>query len=194
MTHALLAQRLPRSGNAALAAGAFIQAALGVEFLLAGLSKAIDPEYAVQFKGFVEGSPGSQNGLLSSAVQLLVVPNVAVVAQLAKFTELLAGIVLLVAAIDVLRRRFSDPLGNQHWYESGLALLSSASGLAVSGLSLGIYLIEGGMLPRINPAFAFSSPIAVELLLVPLGLAIAWLEFGRFQALHDTPTRGSSNG
>jgi hypothetical protein len=185
MTHALLAQRLPRSGNAALTAGAFIQAALGVEFLLAGLSKAIDAEYAVQFKGFVEGSPGSKSGLLSSTIQLLVVPNVAAVAHLAKFTELVAGMVLLVAAIDVLRRRFSAPVGTQHWYESGLALFSSAAGLAVAGLSFGIYVIEGGMLPRINPAYAFSSPIAVELLLVPLGLAIAWLEFGRFLALRN---------
>ena len=32
--------RLPRSGNAALAGGALVQAALGIEFVFAGLNKA----------------------------------------------------------------------------------------------------------------------------------------------------------
>ena len=57
-------------------------------------------------------------------------------------------------------------------------------------MSLTIYLIQGGRLPSINPAFAFSSPIAIELLLVPLALGIAWLEFGRYRALRATPQVG----
>jgi hypothetical protein len=43
--------------------------------------------------------------------------------------------------------------------------------------------MEGGGLPTISAAYAFGSPIAVELLLVPLALGIAWLELGRFFAL-----------
>jgi hypothetical protein len=183
MTHAAIAHRLPRSGNAALAAGALIQAAIGCEFLLAGLSKAANATYASQFKTFVESSPGAKQGMLSTLVQALVVPNSAVVAQLSKFTELVAGAILILAALDVARRRFDGALGAQHGYEPALALLASVAGLAVGGLSLSIYLIEGGMFPRINPAAAFGSPIAIELLLFPLGLAIAWLEFGRFLAL-----------
>ena len=46
-------RRLPRSGNAALAAGALIQGVLGIEFLLAGLSKAADSHYLANFKAFV---------------------------------------------------------------------------------------------------------------------------------------------
>jgi hypothetical protein len=39
--------------------------------------------------------------------------------------------------------------------------------------------------PVLNPAFALSSPVAIELFLVPLALAIAWLEFARFRAMQE---------
>jgi len=175
--------RLPRSGNAALAAGALIQAALGTEFILAGLSKIVDANFVAQFKTYVENSPGAKAGLLAPIIQALVVPNIAVAANLARFTEFAAGIVLLVAALEVARRRFAGSFGSQHTYEPVVALASSAAGVAVGGLSLVIYLIQGGGLPRISAAGAFGSPIAIELLIVPLAFAIAWLEFGRYRAL-----------
>jgi hypothetical protein len=67
------------------------------------------------------------------------------------------------------------------------ALVSSAAALVLGGLSLGIYLLQGGRLPSVNPDVAFASPIAVELLLVPVAVGIAWLELGRFLALRSTP-------
>ncbi len=184
--HTYAQPRLPRSGNAAVAAGALIQGALGTEFVLAGLSKLSDANFAVQFKSFVEVSPGANQGVLAPIIQTLVVPNIALAANLAMFTELGAGLVLLVAAVEVARRRFAGPFGSQHGYEPAVALLSSAAGLAVGGLSLMIYLLEGRGLPTIDAAGAFGSPIAVELLIVPLAFAIAWLEFGRFQALRTS--------
>ena len=116
--------RLPVSGNAALAAGALIQLALGVEFVLAGLSKVLHPEFAAQFGQFVAASPAAP-----------------------------------------------------------VALLSACTAVVVAGLSASIYLIEGGGLPRISGTSVFGSPTAVELLLVPLAIGIAWLEIGRFVAL-----------
>ena len=175
--------RLPRSGNAALAAGALIQAALGAEFLLAGLSKFADAEFTTQFKGFVENSPGARSGVLAPIIQTLVVPNLSLAADLTRFTEVGAGLFLLVAALEVARRRFAGPFGTQHTYEPAVALLSSGAAVAVGGLSLMIYLIQGGGVPKINAAFAFGSPIAIELMIVPLAFGIAWLEFGRFRAL-----------
>jgi len=175
--------RLPRSGNAALAAGALIQAALGLEFVLAGLSKIVDANFVSQFKTYVENSPGSTHGFLAPIIQALVIPNIAIAANLARFTEFCAGIVLLVAAVEVARRRFAGGFGSQHTYEPLVALASSAAGVAVGGLSLVIYLIQGGGLPKISAGSAFGSPIAIELLIVPLAFGIAWLEFGRFRAL-----------
>jgi hypothetical protein len=175
--------RLPRSGNAALAAGALIQAALGTEFILAGLSKIVDANFIAQFKTYVENSPGAKAGPIAPIIQTLITPNIAIAANLARFTEFAAGIVLLVAAIEVARRRFAGKLGSQHIYEPIVALASSAAGIALAGLSLMIYLIQGGGLPKISAASAFGTPIAIELLIVPLALGIAWLEFGRFRAL-----------
>ncbi len=175
--------RLPRSGNAALAAGALIQAALGTEFILAGLSKIVDANFVAQFKTYVENSPGAKAGPIAPIIQTLVTPNIAIAANLARFTEFAAGVVLLVAAVEVARRRFAGSLGSQHTYEPIVALASSAAGIAVGGLSLMIYLIQGGGLPKISAASAFGTPIAIELLIVPLALGIAWLEFGRFRAL-----------
>jgi hypothetical protein len=181
--------RLPRSGNAALAAGALIQAALGAVFVLAGLSKVVAPDYTQQFRAFVQGSAGASSGPLSSLVQALVVPNLDVAAQLARFTELIAGAVLVVSALEVARRRVAGPFGAQHGYEPFVALVSAVAALVLGGLSLGIYLLQGGRLPSVNPDLAFVSPIAIELLLVPLAIGVAWLELGRFLALRATPPR-----
>ena len=179
----LTASRLPRSGNAALASGALIQALLGAEFILAGLSKVVDPDFTPQFRGFVSTMPGASHGPLQGIIQTLVVPNAQLVAELIRWTELAPGVILLVTALEVLRRRLSNPLGAEHAYEPLLALVSAVAALTVGALSAGIYLIEGGSLPTVSAGFAFGSPIAIELFLVPLALGIAWLEFARFLAL-----------
>src|SRR5438552_12564331 len=93
--------RLPRSGSAAIAAGALIQAALGIEFVLAGLSKIVNANFVTQFQTYVENSPGARAGLIAPIIQALIVPNITVAANLARFTEFGAGIVLLVAAVEV---------------------------------------------------------------------------------------------
>src|SRR5579864_8736656 len=175
--------RLPRSGNAALAAGAFVQAAIGAEFVLAGLSKAVDAQFATQFRSFVQGSPGAKMGLLAPIMQWLVVPNAGLMAEFAKWTELLGGLVLVLAALEVLRRRLAEPFGAQHAYEPVVALVSAAAAFALGGMSLTIYLLEGIPLPTVNPGFAFTSPISIELFLVPLAFCIAAMEFARYRAL-----------
>ena len=171
---------LPLSGNIALAAAAAIQAVLGIEFLLNGLNKLSDPNYASNFAAFVRSSPGAHRGLLSGVIQALIVPNLTLAAVMARTSELAIGVVLLVAAIEVARRRFGGKLGSPHAYEPWVALAVAGAALGMSGLTFTIFMIQGGVLPSINPARAFSSSIPVELLLVPLGLAIAWLQAERF--------------
>ena len=177
------AQRLPRSGHAALAAGALVQASLGAEFVLAGLSKAVDPDFPAQFAAFVQSSPAATSGPLAGLLTSVILPLSPLVARFSEMVELGAGLVLLLTALEVARRRLAGPLGAQHAYEPVAALLSAVSAFALSGMSLGIFLLEGARLPSVSPINAFGSPIAVELLLVPLALAIGWLELGRFVAL-----------
>jgi hypothetical protein len=181
--------RLPRSGNTALAAGALIQAVLGAVFVVAGLSKVVAPNYTEQFRAFILGSEGASSGPLSILVQALVVPNLDLVANLARYTELVAGAVLVVSALEVARRRFSGALGAQRGYEPLVAVVSAGAAFVLGGLSLSIYLLQGGGLPSISPELAFVSPIAVELLIVPLAIGIGWLELGRFVALRSAPPR-----
>ena len=176
-------QRLPQSGNVALAAGASIQAALGVEFVLSGLSKLSDRDFAAHFRTFLQVSPGAQHGPLANVIKAVILPHAAIAAQLATVTELGAGTALLLTAIEVFRRRFSGRLGAPHGYEPAVALLAVAAGLTVAGLSMTIYLIQGGTLPGVDPGRALAAPITIELMNVPLALAIAWLELGRFKAL-----------
>jgi hypothetical protein len=161
-----------------------IQALLGAEFVLAGLNKAIDPDFITQFRAFVSSSPSASDGPLAGVIQTLVVPHADLIAELTRWTELGAGLILLVAALEVLRRRLSNPIGAEHTYEPFVALASAAAAFIVGGMSAAIYLIEGGRLPTVSAGFAFGSPIAIELFLVPLALAIAWLELARFLALH----------
>jgi hypothetical protein len=120
-----------------------------------------------------------------------VLPHAWLAARLTTFAEIGAGVVLSLSSLEVARRRFSGRIGAQYAYEPAIALLSAAAALAAVGLSAGIYLIEGGGLPAVAADNAFGSPIAVELLLVPLGLGIAWLELGRFRALRQLRKPGA---
>jgi hypothetical protein len=177
-------RRLPASGNAALAASALIQAALGVEFLLSGLNKFADPKFVANFGSFVRSSPATTRGLLSPFIQTLVIPQLGLWASLIKFTELGLGIVLLVGAAEIARRRFQGHYARQLGYEAPVALVAALAGAVAAGLSLSIFLLNGGVLPTIAPGRAFTSAIPVELLIVPLGIAVAWLEANRFIVLN----------
>lgn len=177
-------RRLPASGNTALAASALIQAALGIEFFLSGLNKFADPNFVRNFTLFVDSSPGTHGGLLGPVIRALVIPNIAFFAELTKYTELGLGIVLLLGALEVGRRRLAGGLGAEHGYEAPVALIAAFAGLAAAGLSLSIALLMGEQLPTITPGRALTTAIPVELLLVPLGIAVAWMEAGRFRVLH----------
>ncbi len=190
-------RRLPRSGSAALAAAALVQAVLGIEFVLTGLSKVADSGYVAHFGTFIAASPGSHRGLIAPLVQAVVMPHLAIAAELAKFGELAVGVVLLVAAAETARRRFSGRFGGQHRYEPAVALAGAGAGLGLAGISITIFLLQGGVLPAVNPAKAFASAIPVELMMVALGLAMAWLEFARFRALRPrsaSPARPARSG
>ncbi|TME25616.1 MAG: hypothetical protein E6I68_01760 [Chloroflexi bacterium] len=150
-------KRLPASGNSALAASALIQAALGLEFTLSGLNKLANPHYVANFNAFVRSTPG------------------------------LVGAILLIGAVEIGRRRFSGRLGAQHGYEAPVALVSALAGLAAAGLALSIGMLMGEGLPAIMPGRDLTTAIPVELLIVPLGIAIAWLELGRFLVLRRVP-------
>jgi hypothetical protein len=187
-THALPpAKALPASGNIALAASAVVQAALGIEFALSGLNKVADPNYVANFSSFVQANPGSSSGPLSLLVQNLVLPNANLFATLLKVTELATGPVLLIGALEIGRRRLSGRLGALHGYEAGVAFVAALAGLTASGLAFSIFVLNGGVLPTVMAGRAFTTAIPVELLIVPLGLSIAWLEFGRFLVLRRRP-------
>jgi hypothetical protein len=176
-------RRIPASGNAGLAASGLIQLALAIEFLLSGLNKFADPNFVQNFALFVAASPGTRTGLLAPVIQSLIQPNIAFFATLTKFTELGLGIVLLIGAVEVGRRRLSGSISAEHGYEAPIALVAALAGLAAAGLSLTIALLMGESLPTIQPGRALTTAIPVELLLVPLGIAVAWMEFGRFRVL-----------
>src|SRR5438132_2348630 len=183
-------RRLPASGNTALAASALIQTALGIEFMLSGLNKFADPRYVQNLDQFVSSNPGTQTGILSGLVKGLVLPNVAFFATLLQYTELILGVVLLLGAIEVSRRRLSGRVGRERGYGAPGALVAAVAGLAVAGLSLSIAGLMGEQLPTLLPGRAFTTAIPVELLIVPLGVAVAWMEAGRFLVLFRRQPEG----
>jgi hypothetical protein len=164
-----------------------VQAALGIEFALSGLNKLADPNYVANFSSFVSANPASSGGPFSLFVQELVLPNADLFATVLKVTELALGPILLIGALEIGRRRLSGRLGAAQAYEAGLALVAGLAGLTAAGLALSIFLLMGGVLPTVMPGRAFTTAIPVELLIVPLGLSVAWLEFGRFGVLRRRP-------
>lgn len=168
------------SGNHALAASALVQAALGVEFALSGLNKVADPNYVANFSSFVSANPGSSSGPLSLLIQDLVLPNADLFATLLKATELLLGPILLLGALEIGRSRLGGRLGTPHRYGAVLALAVALAGLTSAGLTFSIFVLMGGPVPTVMPGRAFTTAIPVELLIVPFGLSVAWLESGRF--------------
>jgi hypothetical protein len=99
-------------------------------------------------------------------------------------TELALGPIFLVGALEIARRMLSGRLGQAHGYEAAVAVVGGAAGLTAAGLAFSIFLLMGGVLPTVMPARAFTTAIPVELLIVPLGLSVACMEFGRFLGLH----------
>ena len=192
--HTLTTERLPRSGNTALASAALIQAVIGVEFLLAGLNKVIDPDYLTHFRGYVGASPGATSGPLAGVFQFVVLANSDMMARVSIFTELVGGSLLLITTLEVLRRRLAGSFGVQRPFEPLVALVSSAAAFILGALSLSIYVLQGGSVPVLNAAFALTSPVAIELFLVPIALAIAWLEFSRFRAMRGNALAGTERG
>src|SRR5438876_5912978 len=176
-------RRIPASGNTALAGSALIQTALGLEFLLSGSNRFGELYFVRSFTLFVNGSAGTRTGILAPLIHSLVLPNIAFFATLTKYIEVGLGIVLLLGAVEVGRRRFSGTLGREHGYEAPVALVAALAGLAAAGLSLSIPLLMGEQLPTIQPGRALTTAIPAELLLVPLGIAVAWMEAGRFRVL-----------
>ena len=173
-------QEQPESGNHALAASALVQAALGVEFGLSGLNKVADPRYVANFSSFVSANPGSSSGPLATLIQDLVLPNADLFATLLKATELLLGPILFLGALEIGRSRLGGRLGAPHRHGALLALAVALAGLTSAGLTFSIFVLMGGPLPTVMPGRAFTTAIPVELLIVPFGLSVAWLEFGRF--------------
>jgi hypothetical protein len=183
------AKRLPASGNTALASSAVVQAALGVEFVLSGLNKFADPNYVANFSSFVSANPGASSGPVSVLVQAVVLPNADAFATLLKVSELVLGSLLLIGAVEIGRRRLSGRLGAAHGYEAAVALVAALAGITAAGLAFSIFVLMGGVLPTVMPGRAFTTAIPVELLIVPLGVSVAWLEFGRFVVLRRRPIR-----
>jgi hypothetical protein len=183
------ARRLPASGNTALASSVVVQAALGVEFVLSGLNKFADPNYVANFSSFVGANPGASSGPVSVLVQAVVLPDADAFATLLKVSELVLGSLLLIGAVEIGRRRLSGRLGAAHGYEAAVALVAALAGITAAGLAFSIFVLMGGVLPTVMPGRAFTTAIPVELLIVPLGVSVAWLEFGRFVVLRRRPIR-----
>lgn len=184
-------KRIPASGSAGLAASGLIQAALGIEFFLSGLNKLADPNFLRDFRLFVDSSPGTHTGLLAPLIHSLIQPNIAFFAELTRVTELGLGAILLLGAIEVGRRRLAGRIAEQHGYEAAVALVAALAGLAAAGLSLTIALLMGEQLPTIEPGRALTTAIPVELLLVPLGIAVTWMEVGRYRVLRSAMPLGT---
>jgi hypothetical protein len=174
---------LPASGNVALASSAVVQGALGIEFTLSGLNKFADPAFVANFTSFVRANPGATSGPLSLLVQQVVLPDAAIFATLLKVVEVTLGPILLIGAVEVGRRRLAGRLGARHGYEAALAMVSALAGVGAAGLAFSIFVLMGGVVPTVMAGRAFTSAIPVELLIVPLGLAVAWMELGRFVVL-----------
>lgn len=164
----------------ALGPGVVVQAALGIEFALSSLNKIADPDYVANFSSFVRANPGSRSGPLSLVVRDLVLPHADVFATLLKATELAVGLILLVNALEIARGRVAGRLRTPSRFGATVAFAAALAGLTAAGLALSIFVLMGGVLPTVMPARAFTTAIPVELLIVPLGLSVAWLESGRF--------------
>jgi uncharacterized cupredoxin-like copper-binding protein len=166
-----------------LGAAAIAQAILGLEFLLGGLNKYLDSNFADGFRSFVSSSVGAQSSVISPLVRNLILPNSPLFAELARFTELAAGLVLVIATADLLRGGFGERGDARTRLERVIAVSGLVAAVALGGLSMTIYMLKGGAFPGVNPRLALAPPVPVELVNVLLAGAVAWLQTGRLLAL-----------
>ena len=176
--------------GAALGAAAIAQTILGFEFLLGGLNKYVDTNYVDGFKSFVSSSVGAHTSVISPIVQSLILPNAALFAELARFTELASGLVLLITIADLFRGGFGVRGDARTRLERVIALLGLMAAIGLAGLSMTIYILKGGAFPGVDPRLALAPPVPVELVNVLLTGAVAWLQAGRLRALRTNRIAG----
>lgn len=173
--------------GAAFGSAALAEAILGLEFVIGGLNKYLATNFAASFKSFVDASVSTHGRVLTPIVQVVIIPNSALFAELARLSELAGGLMLLFAAGDTFRRQVARTARGGA-FETWVSVLAAVAALALGGLSLTIYLLKGGTFPVVDTRLALAPPVQVELVNVALALAVVWFGIGRFLELRRTPT------
>lgn len=143
-----------------------IQLILAYEWVLSGIDKVVDPNFAAQLPATVRGSTlVNPYGWYSALLKQFVLPNTALLAPAVQVGELAIGIVLIVSAVLWMWR----PLSRSATYVGWLACFALSGSVL---LSLNYSFQQGTPLPWVNAGQAMSPGVGIDMLVAFLSMAL----------------------
>jgi hypothetical protein len=180
---------LAKSGTIALIARIGLQAALGYEWLVSGLDKILYGRFPESLGGLLAGvlRVGRVPTPFAALLRALALPHPQFIGWLIEWSETLAGLALLGAALaallwPALERRLAPEA--RPWLARGSRTVDALAVAAASGtvlLGLSFYLLDGAPAFWPLPSIAFGGAVDTGLLLaalaapLALGPALTWL-------------------
>jgi hypothetical protein len=166
-----------------------LQAALGYEWLVSGLDKILYGRFPETLGGLLAGTlrVGNVPAPFAALLRALALPHPLFFGWLIEWSETLAGLALLGAALAALLRpileRYLAP-GARPWLTRGRHTVNALAVAAAAGtmlLGLSFYLLDGAPSFLPLPSIAFGGAVDTGLLLaalaapLALGPALTWL-------------------
>lgn len=159
-----------------------LQAALGYEWLVSGLDKALYGRFPATLGSLLAGvlHGGAVPAAFAALLRAVALPHPLFFGWLIEWSETLAGLALLGAALVELLRplmeRHLTPETRRQWWEPAHRVvdalaLAAAVGTALLGLSF--YLLDGAPAFWPEPSVAFGGAIDTGLLLAALAAPLA---------------------
>lgn len=169
----------------ALAGLLAIEALLGYEWFVSGLTKVVRGGFAAGLAGDLreksEGTAGWYRSFLESAV----IPNAQVFGYLIEIGELLVGVALIAAALVWLTRW-------EHLPDAGRVAVLAVTILAALGaiaMNVNFHLANGGAHPWLIPKDGFDEGIDLDSLMPAIELVLVAVSASLLRSLRHAKTR-----
>ena len=174
-----LTSRLPLAGLL------FVQAFIGYEWFMSGLTKVVDGGFPSGLGKELNGDAAGDAHWYASFLRGAIVPDARAFGYLIEIGELLVGIGLIVAAVFWLFRweRLSD--------RGHTAVLTATALAALGGIAMAVnfHLASGAPHPWLIPKSGFDESVDLDSLLPMLQLVLVGVSVGMLRSLRQAAPR-----
>jgi thiosulfate dehydrogenase [quinone] large subunit len=169
---------------------AALEAVIGWEWLMSGGNKVLAGTFPQGLADALnQGIKGNPDGWYVNFLQHIILPHSVFYGYLIEWTELLAGLILLSAALILpgQPRKVGDP---QHGVMVGYCVAAVVAAIVGAFLTVNFHFFQGGwVLPGFDPGSPYNEGIDLDALIPPLSLIVVIANIAFVRALGQTESR-----